>query len=212
MASAMRGFDVVVKFLLTKGAKIDQRTHNFDSPLSLAVWKNFTSVAKTLIQAGANVTGIDRFGDSMLHDASKNGNLELVQYFLTKEMDINHQNNEGYAPLHRAAAFKQAAIVKALIEAKADINLVDNKGNTPFMLVPSDDTVSRALLLLAANKCKAESKASETVPTYASSGGGSAVGVHPDLTKALGELIGAIREQTAEIRTLRLAVEHGLKK
>jgi len=207
MASAMRGFDEIVKFLIERGANINQRTKNLDSPLSLAVWKNCASTARILIEAGANVTGIDRFGDSMLHDAAKNGNSDLVKYFLTKEIDINHQNNEGFAPIHRAAEFGHAAVILILQQAKANINLRDNKGKLPDDLAKNVEVIGLLRSAREAEHKEAKQAALIQKITAAASSTGGNTNAHVFALIAL-ELVDALNRQSEQIAKLSDVVAH----
>lgn len=211
MASAMRDRRAVVEFLVERKANLNQRTKNNDSPLSLATWKNHTWTCNFLLKAGASCHGLDNFGDSMLHDAAKNGNLELLKYYLAKNIEINHQNKEGFSPIMRAAGFGQPGTLAALIEAGADLNLTDNKGNTALKLAKActDPGAPMCVKLLDAAISKqmeqqfagilGDSTSSAAPVVHAGDGGGSVAALAPLLTK----IIAAMDRQTAEIRALR---------
>jgi ankyrin len=206
MASSMRGYDEIVKFLIAHGANINQRTKNLDSPLSLAVWKDHYTTARLLIDAGANVTGIDRFGDSMLHDASKNGNATLVKYFLSKAMNLDHRNNEGFTPLHRAAEFGHAPVIKLLLEGGADFTIEDNKGHTPLDIA-KDEKTGEPLKAAKAAKAEKERKQAQLVESAASAAptAGGAVGGGGGADMSV--LVPLLTSLILEVSKLRQAVE-----
>jgi len=142
-----------------------------------------------------------------------------VQFFLTKAIDINHQNNEGYAPLHRASGFGQPHVVKILLEHKANFLLTDNKGLTPEKIAKDEE--SKKILAAARQKKDEEESANQrsrqaqqnaAVGFSSASGGGgggfSVAAIAPLIT----EVVAAINKQTAEIAKLREAVEHLTKK
>lgn len=71
----------------------------------------------------------------MLFDAVEEGNLEQVQYLLSKGADVNATDDTGQTPLLNAAKKGHAAIVTTLLDAHANFNVANDSGETPIMLV-----------------------------------------------------------------------------
>lgn len=82
---------------------------------------------------GARLESRDRDGHTVLHDAAKMGQEELVKLLLGKGADVNAQVVDNYAqrvgeiwgdtPLHLAARGRHAGIVKLLLDAGADVTI-----------------------------------------------------------------------------------------
>ncbi|VDI36122.1 Hypothetical predicted protein [Mytilus galloprovincialis] len=65
---------------------------------------------------------INQSGDSLLHCAVKDGNLEIVQLLLGRpDIDQNKANKDGDTPLHSAVCGEQLDIVQLLLD-RADID------------------------------------------------------------------------------------------
>jgi len=71
-------------------------------------------------------------GSSLLHKASENGNIKLIQTLVSIGADINHLNQRGYSPIFYAVHFKQASSVKILADLGADLNLLQGGAYTPL--------------------------------------------------------------------------------
>ena len=59
---------------------------------------------------------------SLLHEASKFFNLNIVEYLVNQKANINSQDNNYYTPLHYAAENGHLSVVEYLINQKADVN------------------------------------------------------------------------------------------
>ncbi|KAK2578283.1 hypothetical protein KPH14_012873, partial [Odynerus spinipes] len=84
------------------------------------------SVMQLLIDKGANVNIVDKYGNTPLHHAHY---LPLVKCLVENGADINARNHEGCTPLHTAYDFP---IVEYLVENGADIHATNLKGYTPL--------------------------------------------------------------------------------
>lgn len=63
-------------------------------------------VAKLLIECGANISGLDASGNTLLHQYVENRDLTatpsevIVKALIDKGLDVNAPNNNGDTPLH----------------------------------------------------------------------------------------------------------------
>ena len=73
--------------------------------LQFAICYNFTDIATLLMEYGAEVNTQDKFGNTPLHEAAKNGNEVLVKHLLSKNADIFITNIEGKTPGFIASEF-----------------------------------------------------------------------------------------------------------
>ena len=70
----------------------------------------------------------DTQSQTVLHVASKNAWLEIVDLLVRYKADINASDMDGFTPLHLAAMYGNIQVVKKLVETNADVNLkVDGK-------------------------------------------------------------------------------------
>ncbi len=109
-------------------------------------------------QSGLNLAGNSETAitlpDSLefpfLMEAIEEGNFRLVEYFLTRQVDLNQEDQQGWTPLMVATGENHVLIVQMLISAGADVNYVNRKGWTPLMEAADEDASASALDLLAA--------------------------------------------------------------
>lgn len=71
---------------------------------------------------------------SLLHKATKDGNLEMVKMLIDYDVDINARAEDGRTPLHVACIKGDMSIAKVLVQKGAQFDLQDENGNTPTHL------------------------------------------------------------------------------
>lgn len=72
-------------------------------------------------------------GMSMLQTAVYHQKLDMVEYLLSKGVNVDYQDDTGYTALMHSVLGSNVRIVKALIDANASINAQDNRGMTALM-------------------------------------------------------------------------------
>lgn len=70
-------------------------------------------------------------GKSPLDMASILGRTQIVQYLITKEIDLSSASKKGYTALHHAAAWGKLDVIKALVEGNANMQLRTAHGERP---------------------------------------------------------------------------------
>jgi ankyrin repeat protein len=128
------GADVNEKFRLGKKEKTPQWT-----PLLWAINFNQFAVAKTLIEAGADVN-LNTIGVTplMIAAGKPNVDIDLVRMLLDEGANVNEQLEgkgklkkiQGFTPLMFSAASGRVDVVKLLLDRGADINAKDKNGRT----------------------------------------------------------------------------------
>ncbi len=131
MIAARSGFADIVKHLLDSKANIAAtKTLSGASALFEACDGNETSCGKLLLQYGANpnikYTVNNGAEETVLHIATANNNLELVQEILKFRGDTDEGNWEQDSALHIAASRGHLQIVQVLVnEYHANINALN---------------------------------------------------------------------------------------
>ena len=139
----------IVKYLISKGAKLDDRS--IQSLLFKYLWKSderyhshdqsreynddlleliLQHDIDPLLTCSGNsiINGLIYKKDSNNEYSIRNFNRTLFNLCLAKEVDINHQNNEGDTILSIAAKLGNLELFNFLIENGADINAINKNG------------------------------------------------------------------------------------
>jgi ankyrin repeat protein len=88
-----------------------------------------------LVDSGADISAVNRFGSTPLHYACIYGNLEVVKFLIDNGADISAVDMYGDTPLHESCSYANLEIVKLLIDSGVDISTTDNLGDTPLELL-----------------------------------------------------------------------------
>lgn len=92
---------------------------------------------------------LDNQGTSAVHQAAKNGHLEMLQVMIDKGVDVNITEDEpataGNTPLHIACEKGKAKVAELLVKAGADESMQNTQGNTPAHLVVTAKRFGRDL-------------------------------------------------------------------
>lgn len=132
-----------VVYLLEQGANPNALSaySSFWPPLMEAAAGGNVCIATLLITHGADVNAIDGDGDTPLHLAVRQYQLESVRLLLTNNADIDIQNNNGFTPLHEAAHLRDADAISILIKAGANPTLRNKAKETPMDMCNNNDLV-----------------------------------------------------------------------
>lgn len=126
----------VVDLLVHAGADVDVRNGDGETPLMNAVYIGNTSIARKLIDLGANVN-IPNYSsqDTAIHFAASFDRFEILPLLLEKGADYQAKNIHGRNILHMAAHRSGAKTVAALSKANLmglDTSLQDYEGKTVY--------------------------------------------------------------------------------
>lgn len=104
------------------------------------------NVKRLLSLREASAKDITVFGTTLLHSASKSGNMELVRLLIQEGADVNAQDEDGESPLHGAMARSDNYnVARTLIENGADWGSKAVDGKTPFHNI-FNNTISNVLM------------------------------------------------------------------
>lgn len=103
--AAMNGRDEAAVALLKRGAAVEARDDYQRTPLLLcARERGQLSTARVLVEAGADVNAVDKFGSNALELAAWRGKGEVVDYLLDKGAGLPKPGEKWYLLLHGAAS------------------------------------------------------------------------------------------------------------
>ena len=127
-AAALAGDLPNVQLLLRRGAKPSLQA------VSDALTFGHTDVVRTLVEGGADVTGVDSTGINLLHWAAITNRASMIPILVKAGVPINAIDDFGYTPLMYAATVDEGdtETLRALIAAGANPTLRNDDGRTPM--------------------------------------------------------------------------------
>ncbi|XP_044284767.1 nuclear factor NF-kappa-B p105 subunit isoform X4 [Varanus komodoensis] len=157
---------------------LNVRNDLYQTPLHLAVITKQARVVKDLLRAGADVTLLDRCGNSVLHLAAKQGDEKVLNVLLNHKEASRMKdlpNGEGLAVIHLAVMANSVSCLRQLIAAGADVNAQEQKsGRTALHLAVEHGNVSLAGCLLLEGDALVDSTTYDgTTPLHIAAGRGS---------------------------------------
>ena len=102
------------------------------TPLYLAVFLDFSGLAKHLITTHALDVNTVYDGFSLLHEASCNGQVNSARVLLDTGAHVNAKGYNGWTPLHYASNYGHPKLVRLLLEQGANLNARSTKQDTPL--------------------------------------------------------------------------------
>lgn len=141
-----------VKELLSDATKeyINEPDHAATSPVQMAALKGHVEIVKLLIDAGANINGANRFGDTPLIDAVENSHADVVELLLEHGVDPWRANNRGDRPADLVNDDDEEERIRQVLKDACEAWNAKNQGsveNIPRPQVPK----TRDLLYVAPN-------------------------------------------------------------
>ncbi|KAM9379671.1 nuclear factor NF-kappa-B p100 subunit [Phaethornis superciliosus] len=157
------------------------------TPLHLAVITKQPQVVQLLLQAHADPTLLDRYGNSLLHLALQAGDEEMLRTLLSHLGSaapylLRLPNFHGLLPVHLAVKAKSSSCLELLVRKGADVNVVERQGGrTPLHLAVEMENLNMATHLVKKLGADVNSRTfAGNTPLHLAAGLGS-----PTLTKLL---------------------------
>lgn len=91
MRACYYGYPNLVKYLLDKGAVLEERNNRRETPLYIASFRGYESIVEILIERGANVNSEDNDGDTPLTVACYENKANIIPLLLNNHAVVNQK-------------------------------------------------------------------------------------------------------------------------
>ncbi|EWZ35178.1 hypothetical protein FOZG_11211 [Fusarium oxysporum Fo47] len=118
VAAARAGYQDIVTALLQKGASVNYAAPKEITPLNSAVLGGQPTIAKTFIDAGADMNAVSDIGRSAIHSSYRRP--ECMKVLIDAGADINLPSSDGTS-FYLASFFNQTNVVELLLEHNPDL-------------------------------------------------------------------------------------------
>ncbi|KAK9891326.1 hypothetical protein WA026_014569 [Henosepilachna vigintioctopunctata] len=110
------------------------RCRNRKTPLHYSVFEGKHQMTRVLLENGADINAVDRFGSTPLHEACNSGKSLCAYIILDFKPDLNKQDSEFDTPLNKLViwTFNFKRLLETFLDAGADPNIPDHFGFTPL--------------------------------------------------------------------------------
>jgi ankyrin repeat protein len=131
----------LLKAAADKGANLDIKDEDDQTPLHWAIGKNIPEIALALINKGADLDIKDKDGQTPLHWAIVYDINEIAIALINKGADLDIKDKDGQTPLHWAIVYDINEIAIALINKGANLDIQGKYGHTPLHLTCIKDSI-----------------------------------------------------------------------
>jgi len=143
-------FDLVdsVEYLMANGAKANIAANDGATPLFSALLN--ADMTSTLAKRGANVKVTLKNGATLLHAAAEAGNLDVVKFYISQNLDLNAADMSGRTPLMYACEGQRCPleVIKFLVSRGAKTEVFAKDGNTLLHLTALAERIDVVDLLV----------------------------------------------------------------
>ncbi|UYV70657.1 hypothetical protein LAZ67_8000182 [Cordylochernes scorpioides] len=138
-----------IKILYKYGAKTSYMDSRGLTVLCHAIFHNHIDIVKFILTQEPHVDCIEgMYGFNSLHTASEKGFLEIVNYLIHKNTNVNAKNDKKWTALHAASINGHLKIVEVLILNGANVNAKWASGATPLHLATENGNLEIINVLL----------------------------------------------------------------
>ncbi|PVV01774.1 hypothetical protein BB560_003798 [Smittium megazygosporum] len=121
-----------VSFLIEHGARVDIKNFSGNAPEDINKSKTIGALLDQAKRALRSAFMTNKAGQTRLHRACRQGNLEKVIKQLNSGADVNAADNAGWTPLHEASLAGYIDITRELLRRNAKVNTKGLDGDTPL--------------------------------------------------------------------------------
>jgi len=130
---AERGADDLSALLILSGADPNARNELGETPLHLALGFGRVRQARSLLEAGAEITDSEKW--PALHYAAASGNVFLIARVISEGANLNGQDAQGNTALHVAVSlYGKDNAIELLVAKGARLDVRNQAGKTPLDL------------------------------------------------------------------------------
>ncbi|KAH0560814.1 hypothetical protein KQX54_008797 [Cotesia glomerata] len=129
----------IVKFFISIKVDINVRTVESSTPLSIAVFYGLYEIIKLLVEAGCFLNVKNTYGVTPLNLALLTNHQKIVEYLLTKHVDVMNDCNR--TPLYLACQWNYSELVQLLINNGGEIIYYNMHCVDPALISGSKDVV-----------------------------------------------------------------------
>jgi len=149
----------IFSFLIILGMGWGSGLYSMDEPtqsqesvirydIRLAAFIGDKRAIKSFLAQGVDVDASDEEGLTPLHNAARNGQVDVIKLLLKRGATIDAPDNNGWTPLHMAADDGQVAAMKLLLKRGATFNSRDRNGLTALHAAARNGHAGAIKLLL----------------------------------------------------------------
>lgn len=106
----------VLEILIKKGAQLNVKNKDFLTPLHVATENSYYDIMDCLLRSGANVNVIDGLGQTCLHRAAREDDIQAVRLLLSYSIDPAMVSLQGYT----ATQLAKENVLKILKDPPSD--------------------------------------------------------------------------------------------
>jgi ankyrin repeat protein/tetratricopeptide (TPR) repeat protein len=153
MTAALFENNNVVNVLLKNGAEVnlqdsDKKTALHWACIGIEVSTGKASIAKMLLDYGADIEARDKWGNAPLFLAAFNHQTAIVDLLIASGANQEVKNDGGLHLIHAASEAKYPALMEKLLDKGADIEAKDKYGQTPLYMAVWEGKVKNVETLL----------------------------------------------------------------
>ncbi|XP_060062502.1 ankyrin repeat and death domain-containing protein 1A-like [Ylistrum balloti] len=206
--AAANGNTSIIEKLIEGGADLEAKDKYGMRPVLWSAWFGHLDALKLLINSGATAKCSNKQGMCLLHCASQNNNVNVINFVLEslENVNVNEMEKVGErTALHLAAEAGHLETVMRLIDMQADVNKRDKAGETALHLAARHGHVEviKRLLMVGVEINDRDVDGRTALHISAERG-------HSDVVEVLVEYnVGCNAETIKEFTPLHLAATHG---
>lgn len=156
----------IIELFISLKNQVNEKTNDQSTPIQLAYKNKNLKVIPPLLKHGANIHELfDEEEISTLHIAADLDDPDLIEFLISKKIDVDTQNKSGMTPLMFACRKNNLRAMECLINKGVSIHIRDQKGLQPIHFAAQSGHFEAVKLLLKARPALISSHATGTNDT-----------------------------------------------